>query len=201
MTANYVKPFPIYVARHGETEFNVLRRWQGSRNDSPLTELGRAQARDTGLVLRDLIDLKTPPRFVASPQPRARATMEIALETLGLPKNTYTVDARLVELDVGEWTGCFLHEVQATDPRWKARVADRWNVRCPGGESYAVAAIRAAEWLSEVKEPTVVVSHGALGRVLRGLYAGLAPDETIALEEPQGCVFRLEAGTVTKFAV
>src|SRR3954471_18635626 len=94
MTLSRSVVHPIYLARHGETEFNVLRRWQGSRNDSPLTERGRLQARDTGLVLRDLIDLEAPPRFVASPQPRARATMEIALETLGLPKAGYTVDAR-----------------------------------------------------------------------------------------------------------
>jgi probable phosphoglycerate mutase len=201
MTANYVKPFPIYVARHGETEFNVQRRWQGSRNDSPLTPLGRAHARDTGRVLRDLIDLSAPPRFVASPQARACATMEIALETLGLPRTGYTTDARLVELDVGEWTGCFVHEVQATDPRWKARVKDRWNIACPGGESYAAGAARAAEWLAGLKEPTFAVSHGGFGRLLRGLYAGLAPDDIITLEEPQGCVFRLEAGTVTKFAV
>src|SRR5689334_9585569 len=79
--------------------------------------------------------------------------------------------------------------------------ADRWNICCPGGDSYASAAQRAADWLATVKEPTVAVSHGALGRLLRGLYAGLTPDETILLEEPQGCVFRLEGGVVAKFAV
>jgi broad specificity phosphatase PhoE len=193
--------FPIYLARHGETEFNVLRRWQGSRNDSPLTALGRAQARDTGLVLRDLISTAEPPRFVASPQMRARATLEIVLETLGLPRDRYTTDARLVEVDVGEWSGCLIEDVKATDPRWQARKADRWNIVCPGGESYCAAAARAKDWLDEVRAPAVVVSHGALGRILRGLYLGLTPDEIFALEEPQGCVFRLHAGTVAKFAV
>src|SRR4051812_27470632 len=100
MTFSRSVAHPIYLARHGETEFNVQRRWQGSRNDSPLTARGRAQARDTGLVLRDLIDIDAPPRFVASPQPRARATMEIVLATLGLPETGFETDERLVELDV-----------------------------------------------------------------------------------------------------
>jgi broad specificity phosphatase PhoE len=201
MTLRPALAFPLYLARHGETEFNVQRRWQGSRNDSPLTARGRAQARDSGLVLRDLIAPDMPPRFVASPQPRARATMEIVLETLGLARDRYSTDARLVEIDVGEWSGCEVETVKATDARWHARQADRWNLACPGGESYCAAAARAKEWLEEVREPMIVVSHGALGRILRGLYLGLTPDEIFALEEPQGCVFRLEGGTIAKFAV
>ena len=193
--------FPIYLARHGETEFNVQRRWQGSRDDSPLTERGRAQARDTGLVLRDFISLGAPPRFIASPQGRARATMEIILDTLGLPRDGYTTDARLVEIDVGEWSGLQVDHVKNTDPRFAARQADRWNIRCPGGESYSCGAGRAAEWLTSLAESAVVVSHGALGRILRGLYLGLEPSEIYDLDEPQGCIFRLHGGSVTRFAV
>ncbi|MGH6910285.1 MAG: phosphoglycerate mutase family protein, partial [Phenylobacterium sp.] len=37
----------IYLARHGETEWNVARRFQGQQ-DSPLTERGRGQARAMG---------------------------------------------------------------------------------------------------------------------------------------------------------
>ena len=191
--------FPVYFARHGETLLNTQRRWQGSRNDSPLTELGRRHARETGEILRRLISLHAPPRFVASPLARARTTMEIVLETIGLPADGYTTDARLVELDVGEWSGCCVDEVHAGDPRWTERQRDRWNVPCPGGESYAMAALRASSWLDGLTEETFVVSHGALGRILRGLYAGLPPEEIIALEEPQGCVFRLHRGTVTRF--
>jgi probable phosphoglycerate mutase len=191
--------FPVYFARHGETLLNTQRRWQGSRNDSPLTEAGERHARDTGTILKDLISLRDPPRFVASPLPRARRTMEIVLETIGLPQDSYSTDARLVELDTGEWSGACVDDVRASDPRFAARQRDRWNVPCPGGESYAAAARRAASWLESLTAETFAVSHGALGRILRGLYAGLAPDEMIALEEPQGCVFRLHGGTVTRF--
>ncbi|MGU4174521.1 phosphoglycerate mutase family protein, partial [Pseudomonas aeruginosa] len=37
----------IYLVRHGQTEFNAVRRWQG-QVDSPLTELGRQQAMRMG---------------------------------------------------------------------------------------------------------------------------------------------------------
>ena len=41
----------------------------------------------------------------------------------------------------------------------------------------------------------IVVSHGALGRALRGIYLGLAPDEVLQLREPQDALIRLTQGT------
>lgn len=40
---------PIYLALHGETEWNQQRRFQG-RLDSPLTETGLEQARRAGVT-------------------------------------------------------------------------------------------------------------------------------------------------------
>ena len=45
----------------------------------------------------------------------------------------------------------------------------------------------------------VVASHGAAGRVLRGLYAGLPKPEVLTLEVPQDAVYRLVAGQVDRF--
>lgn len=199
MAANPVAPFPIYLARHGETAFNVERRWQGAGNDSALTALGRDQAHETGLILRELIDLANPPQFVSSPLGRARATMEHALEALGLPRDSYTTDPRLVEIDLGEWTGTLADYVKIHDrERWEARVADRWNVPCPGGESFSMAAERAVDWLRNLERETVAISHGVFGKVLRAQYLGLAPAEISGLEAPHGCVFRLHKGTMTR---
>ena len=192
--------FPIFLARHGETTFNVERRWQGAANDSPLTERGRAQARETGLILRDLIDLSNPPHFVASPLGRARATMEIALEAMGLPRDVYTTDPRLVEIDLGQWTGMLADEVKERDAtRWQARQADRWNVPCPGGENFCMAAERAQTWIGGLDRATAAISHGVFGRILRVLYAGLPWEQIAALDEPQGCVFRLHEGAIARF--
>jgi probable phosphoglycerate mutase len=198
MTAERNFARPIYLARHGETEFNVERRWQGAANDSSLTELGRQQAKETGLILRGLIDPGDPPYFVSSPLGRARATMELVLSELGLLRDAYSTDARLVEIDLGEWTGALADDVKVNDrERWEARKLDRWNVPCPGGESYAMAARRASDWLASLKRETVVVSHGVFGRILRACYADFAPERISELEtSPHGSVFRLHEGSI-----
>jgi len=201
MVLRTANAFPIYFARHGETVFNMEGRWQGNRNDSPLTARGREQARETGLILAELISLRSPPRFVTSPLGRARATLEIVLETLRLPRRFYEIDARLSEIDVGEWTGWLDGEVVTRDgARWSVRESDRWNVSAPGGESYAAAAVRAADWLSTVKSETVAITHGILGFILSGLYCGLAPTQICAMDElPHASVMRLQAGSLTPF--
>ena len=192
--------FAVYFARHGETAFNVERRYQGSRHDSPLTERGRVQAREVGLMLRDLISRERPPHFVASPLGRTRATMEIILDTLGLPGGDYTTDRRVVEIDLGEWSGLCDDEVRNGDrARWQARERDKWNIPVPGGESYAMVARRATDWFQSLSGETVAISHGAFGRNLRGLYGAMAWQDMAALDEPHGCVFRLQAGTVARF--
>lgn len=43
----------IYFVRHGESEHNKLKRYAGTI-DSPLTDLGREQARQTGELLKDM---------------------------------------------------------------------------------------------------------------------------------------------------
>jgi probable phosphoglycerate mutase len=98
--------------------------------------------------------------------------MQIALETLGLPPERFTTDDRLVEIDAGEWSGRCVEDAKANDPRWASRMADRWNIPCPGGESNAAMAERARLWMESVGRETVVISHGGFGRVLRGIYAG-----------------------------
>src|SRR5258705_1596824 len=93
----------LYFARHGETVANVEHRFQG-RNDTPLTELGRRQARMLADILAGCVALRAHPRFVSSPLPRTRTTMEIILDALGLPRE-YETDPRLMEIDLGDWSG------------------------------------------------------------------------------------------------
>ncbi|WP_222104588.1 phosphoglycerate mutase family protein [Shewanella algae] len=44
-------PKEIFILRHGQTEFNAAGKLQGHCN-SPLTELGRAQAKAYGVALQ-----------------------------------------------------------------------------------------------------------------------------------------------------
>ncbi|MHA1153985.1 MAG: histidine phosphatase family protein, partial [Alphaproteobacteria bacterium] len=90
---------------------------------------------------------------------------------------------------------------EARDPdRWAARQRDRWGFVVPGGESYQMVAARAGAFLGAARGNTIVVSHGATGRVLRGLYGRLAPSEIKTLEQPQDAIHRLTQGTVARIA-
>jgi broad specificity phosphatase PhoE len=191
--------FPVYVTRHGETVLNAQGRYQGARDDSPLTIRGRQQAFDIAIRLRDVFDGAAPPQFVSSPLGRATTTTQIMLHTLGLPEDAYTTDFRLREIDLGDWSGKAIERLKVTEADdWQAREADKWNVPVPGGESYADVAKRAADWFFGLTGPTIAISHGGIGRILRGLYQGLDWRAMSALDEPYGTVFKFYAGQIIR---
>ena len=188
----------LYLARHGETEANRQKRFSG-RKDTPLTDKGRAQARAVGEILKREVGLRPPLAFVSSPLQRARTTMEIVRATLGLPSDGYTVDARIEEIDLGAWDQLTDAEARARDPvLFDARAADKWHVHVPEGENYAEVAARATDWATNLTTDTFAVSHGALTRVLRGLFLGLDWQGMSTLDEPQGVVFRVRGSVVTR---
>ncbi len=188
----------LYFARHGETEANREKRFSG-RRDTPLTDKGREQARAVGEILNREVGMRPALNFVSSPLKRARTTMEIVRETLGLPQNGYVTDARIEEIDLGLWDHLTSAEARALDPaQFDARAADKWDVAVPGGENYQQVAARATQWAESLAADTFAVSHGALTRILRGLFLGLDWQAMSDLDEPQGVVFRVQGGTVTR---
>jgi broad specificity phosphatase PhoE len=188
----------LYFARHGETEANREKRFSGHL-DTLLTQKGRGQARAVGEILKREVGMRPPLTFVSSPLRRARTTMEIIRETLGLPPGGYATDKRIEEIDLGLWDQHTDAEARALDPAlFDARGADKWHVRVPGGENYAEVAVRAADWATSLATDTFAVSHGALTRILRGLLLGLDWQAMSSLDEPQGVVFRVRGNSVTR---
>ena len=55
---------------------------------------------------------------------------------------------------------------------------------------------RVASWLTEVRRDAVVVAHGGVSRVLRGLVLRLGGVEIARLEVPQDKVLVVTAGAV-----
>ncbi|PHY19787.1 histidine phosphatase family protein [Caulobacter sp. BP25] len=188
----------IYLCRHGQTFHNREGRLQG-RIESDLTPLGQAQARAMAALLDDLAPAAERAywRLVASPLRRARHTAEAIGERLGLGVD---FDERLVEIDVGEWSGRLREEVRGENPHLHGD--DAWGFYAPGGETYEVMTARLGAWLAEqTAEPErrlIVVSHGVAGRLLRGLYAGLSKEETLRQDIPQDAVFRLASGRIER---
>ena len=192
------KNVTLYFARHGETEANRQMRFSGHR-DTALTDKGREQARAVGEIMRREVGMRPALEFVCSPLQRARTTMEIVRETLGLPRTGYLTDTRIQEIDLGRWDQLTSTEARALDPAlFDARAADKWDIVVPGGENYEQVAARAAQWAESLAADTFAVSHGALTRILRGLFLGLDWQGMSDLDEPQGVVFRVRGGTVTR---
>jgi broad specificity phosphatase PhoE len=190
----------IYFVRHGETTWNRQGRMQGHL-DAPLTARGLLEARRDGAALRGHIARDEPYLLVFSPLRRTRETAAIIAEEVGGSRLAGRhSDDRLKEVSWGAWDGLTFEEIKARDPEvWQSRIRDRWNVAPPGGESYRMLCERVAAWLRSVAEQPrlIVVSHGALGRALRGVYLELAPEEVLALDEPQDALIRLADGTAT----
>lgn len=190
----------IYLVRHGETEWNREGRLQGQSN-SALTGRGLQQAHGIGMLLRQLVDAGDGIPIIASPLERALRTAEAICGPLGRHAASLRTDDLLKEISFGRWEGMTFAEIAAADPEnWRRFEQDRWRFAPPGGESYAMMAERVRQWLhdsSPIREK-IVVAHGEFGRVLRGIYRGMSPEEMFALDVPQDVVFRLSAGTIER---
>jgi probable phosphoglycerate mutase len=190
----------LYLCRHGETEANVKKQFQGRTADSPLTEKGCEQARALGLIMkRDCPDPATL-AYVSSPYPRAVTTMKIVREAIGLPPDGFTTDDRIREIGLGVWDGLTDAEARALDPAfYDKRMANRGTVRIPGGgENYEDVARRVTEWVHGLKADTFAISHGGCTRIMRGLFMGIDWNAMTKLDEPQGVVFRVRGSAIEK---
>jgi probable phosphoglycerate mutase len=175
----------IYFIRHGETDWNAQARYQGQA-DIAMNETGRAQARRNGERLRVLLPEIAHADFVASPLARARETMRIVRDTLGLAPDDFQIDDRITEAHYGHWQGTLAADLAGIDAEgMQARIRDPFRWRPRGGESYEDLMARAVPWLDTIKRDTVVVSHGGVSRVLRGHILGLEPMTVPGLDVPQ----------------
>ena len=193
----------LYYVRHGETDWNVEGRLQGS-HDPALNALGRRQAAACADILRNLIDrdggapLDYP--YVASPLQRARQTAEIMRAKLGLAPGDYHVDPRLREIGFGEWEGLTLREVRSRSPQaLAARERNKWDFVPPGGESYAQVAVRMREWYDALDGNTVVIAHGGTARALIGVLGIAAPAQAPSVDIGQGVVYRFANGSMSRY--
>jgi len=186
-------PDLLIFLRHGETDWNVEGRMQGQK-DIPLNTTGLEQARRNGRRLKAYLeDERIDPSgldFLASPLGRTRMTMELARTEMGLAPEAYRLEDRLKELTFGSWEGRTLEEIAETAPDLVARRrTDKWGFVPPGGESYEMLSRRIGGWLVTIDRPSVVVAHGGVFRVLRGLLEGMDRLSVPKLPVPQDVVF------------
>jgi broad specificity phosphatase PhoE len=179
----------IYLVRHGETEWNAEGRFQGQK-DSPLTRGGRDQAHRVGRRLADVVTNHTRPQMHISPLGRTRETADILRQYRDYAPPVF--DARLQEVTVGSWDGLTPIDIDAGWPgRLDGTTPFDWYFRSPDGENYEAAVRRIQAWLTGLSGAIIAVSHGLIGRVIRGAYLGLSREEALCLPVPQTTIWHL----------
>lgn len=97
-----------------------------------------------------------------------------------------------MEVSVGCWDGMTRFEIDTEFPGMlDGSDAFDWYFKSPDGESFDAACARAKDWLADTRSPTIAISHGLFGRVIRGVYSGLSKREMLELPVPQDGIYRL----------
>lgn len=150
----------LCLVRHGETEWNLLRKIQG-RTDIPLNETGKNQALDCKRYLSSLQwDL-----IVSSPLKRATKTADIINESMNLP---YLIMDDFIERNYGSIEGLTLEQRENLNP----------DFQCPAQEKQDVLISRVMSGMNQLHQQyknkrIIVVAHGGvINRILSFLSEG-----------------------------
>jgi len=150
----------VYIARHGETTWNAVGRYQG-RLETPLSPLGQAQAQ----ALAGALAYKRIRRIISSPLSRCMQTaLPLSVEA-GIQIET---DPLLLEIAHGTWEGRYRTEIAATEPElYRAWREHPERVTFEGGESLADVLRRWEAFVErfEPRENTLLMTHDVVVRV------------------------------------
>jgi len=182
-------PTTIVLVRHGETDWNRERRFQGHA-DTPLNASGRAQAHQLAHLLSD----ERLSAIYTSPLRRASETARIVGDRLGLEPRELEA---LREIDVGDWQGLTVDDVRA---RFPDLVDVAWRSGWPNGETHEELGARVVPALLGLAR-----AHPGQ-RILGVTHAGpirgaLAAATGLSHEESRAQIGPLENCAVFRFAV
>ena len=188
---------PLYLVRHGESEWNARRLTQGQTAHPRLTPRGREQAAASAdLIAADLFGLRCALDVVrTSDLVRAVETATIIQEQVG---GTLVVDRRLREQHLGSLEG------KGYEETWAVAAELDWSdpeLPIAGGESVARVRDRMAAVLAATDRDraTVLVTHGdAMRLAIAHLthLAGREPQQAAWVAVPNGAVARVADGGV-----
>jgi len=167
----------LILVRHGETEWNRQRRYQG-QSDVPLSPLGEQQAKLLGEVLANRkIDA-----FYASDLKRAWDTAAIIAERCAL---SVQPEPRLREMKFGVLEGLTWDEAEIKYPQMLRAWLEDYNQPPEGGERLGEFSTRVISFRDELlkkysDETILLVAHGGpLSELLR-LTLDIPPERRLA---------------------
>lgn len=166
----------FYFVRHGQTVWNVENKICGA-SDSPLTELGHQQARETGRLLKQRMDAGEIriDEILTSPLSRAYDT---AMEISGMIGVPVRPEPRLTEQNFGRWEGT------ARDGKDFAKAKENFCDSFGGGESMMRMAQRIYNLIDDLKaEPEktrLLVAHNGISRIIESYFRDMTNEEFAA---------------------
>ncbi|MEN0061582.1 MAG: 6-phosphofructo-2-kinase/fructose-2,6-bisphosphatase [Myxococcota bacterium] len=179
----HIVPRPVFLTRHGESDFNVQGRLGG---DPDLTARGRSFARDLAQFFTQR--LAEPPIVFTSTLKRARQTAEALPFEVNSIKNLDEIDAGVCD----GWT--YADMMERLPEEYASRQADKLRYRYPRGESYEDVIQRLDPVIIEVerqRSPVIIVAHQAVIRCLYGYLTDQALETSPHLAVPLHTVTEL----------
>lgn len=167
----------LLLARHGETDWNRLGRWQGQA-DIPLNSRGREQA----IALRDSLRNE---KLAAVYSSTLRRAVETAQTVAALFRVNVSRDERLNEIDLGAWEGMLAKDIMARYPDlWQAWRADPFSTQPPDGETIKQITQRVLQATEEIAqaypgETVCLIGHKVTNAIVRSHYLDLPLTETL----------------------
>ena len=180
----------VYLIRHGETDYNVSRRFQGMWVESHLTENGKAQARAASALLKDIAFDK----LYVSAAERTRETAALLFPA----RKDAVYDDDLREVHIGWLADLYIDDIRKTHgDLYDKAVRDR-DYSPFGGETLEEHKARGKRAMDRVLasggEKVAVVSHGGTIRVLLWALTGIEPSATALLPNCSYAVVEIKNG-------
>lgn len=167
-----------FVMRHGEAEKNLddtIATDINTKND--LTEFGREQVKQAAKKLKGIEII------ITSPFPRTVQSAQIIADEFGISHASIITDARIGEMQMGEWEG----------KKWKQfhdtfSTRDQFLKTWSGGENRYDVQRRCGEFFYEVEKKytgknILIVTHGADVGALKSLSEGALLEQAVEIED------------------
>ena len=178
----------LYLARHGQTEFNVRGRIGGN---PPLTAIGRAQAQALAAHLRG----RSIEWVFTSTRIRSHETAAPLLADR--PDAHVMAFKEFDEIWAGDCEGMLYSEIRESMPEVTAgRNSNKYTYAYPNGESYAMLRERVQRGLRRAlflagDSPLIIVGHQAINRVLLSLFLRQRSEDVPFIYIPQNQYYHI----------
>lgn len=186
----------IYIARHGETTWNVEGRIQG-RSDPGLSLKGQQQS----LALLEQLKKQSLSAIYTSSLQRSILTAQPIAHHFGLPIRQ---ESDLDEIAFGVLEGRNLYQFdEVTKNEWERFKDDRFNYRIPGAENYTDVANRIKPFIDKTLrnhegEEVLVVGHRVVNRLLIGMLMECPLERVLKIEQTHDCLYLIQKNNEAK---